>query len=141
MFYWILPIVLIFVLLLFLSLQKKDVTMDDENLKVLGFQDLSDEVQDAFLTKLENPNIYPIIINLDKDFITLKHKKSRFGPWVGDDVFLIQSRRFVLNYKKGNPFVLYKKKFYYTKEYNLRVYNYRIADYVEIDLSKYLDYM
>lgn len=75
--------------------------------------------------------------NLDCDYVELAHFEANEGK---DYFFWGHDKNFRLRYKKGKPFVLYQKKFYYTKELELDEGNVTNAKYIAIDLDKYLNY-
>lgn len=52
--------------------------------------------------------------------------------------FYIGDRHFKLEANKGSPFILHDKHLYYSTELNLSDDNYKQANYVEVELVKYL---
>ena len=137
------PILLLFLAFINFSCSS-EIDLDDLENKKLSFAELPTELKTIYSNEFEEANdtISYRVLSLDKNYdmehyhIGLHNQLLTKGF---NHHFIINNKDFKLSANQGDPFVLYDKKLYYTLELNLAAYNYEKADYIEIDLSNYLN--
>jgi hypothetical protein len=120
-----------------------EIDLDKKKKTELTFYQLPDDLKKIYGTnfRIANDTSDYYVYSLDKNF-ELTHY------WTGMDKqlltkgfnhhFVINGKEFKLGANQGDPFVLRKKKLYYSTELNLAEYNFEQAKIIEIDLTEYL---
>ena len=120
--------------------------LDTLNKKKLNFEELPSHVQAIYTTEIEKEKSgfqYEVIS--DDDF-SFKHKHTGMDDGLivlmtqgFNHHFYINDKHFTLQANQGAPFVLHDKKLYYTTELNISKQNYRGAEYIEIDITDFIN--
>lgn len=115
----------------------------------LTFEQLPDKIKKAYETivdTLPNPleGHETICISLDKKF-SVQHIHTGIDNGIISMIkngfnhhFYINGQHFKLKANKGDPFIFFDKKLYYTETFYIDTENIKKIKYVEIDLSKSL---
>lgn len=121
--------------------------LDEFHKRRLQFEELPVEVKEVYSAEIKKESEefdYTVVTTSDRHTFSHKHTGMDDGLWVlttqgFNHHFYIDDKHFTLQANKGAPFVLHDQKLYYTNELNLAEYNYEKAEYLEVDLSKYIE--
>lgn len=139
-------IVVLFTVLSFIISSCGPTSLDDVQKRRVSFDSLPDTVKVIYQDQLNQTNSFSdyCVISTDKS-IDFRHEHTGMDNGVFTALFrgfnhhfYVNGKHFKLQANKGDPFILYDKKLYYTLELNLADYNYKTATYIEVDLKEYL---
>lgn len=124
---------------------KSYVDLDSQGQAVFTWQELPREVQMAYINNMEvaNGSVDAIVVDLDKDHDVKFRQGGKDGSYTkqimdNNYYFNIEGRKFKASGNKGDPFIFFNEKFYYSMELNLGMNNYEQAMYYQVDLSSFL---
>ena len=120
-----------------------EIDLDKKEKNILNYEQLPVELKKIYSMNFNSPNdsVDYYIFSLDKNY-ELNHYWTGMHKQLLTKGFnhhlIINKKEFKLGANQGDPFVLRNKKLYYTTELNLDKNNFEKAEFIEIDLTKYL---
>lgn len=134
-------------LFVFQSCQFGQENLLDFEKRKLAFSQLPKDVQETYSGELKktDSNDSETVVSKDKEYsIRYAYTGMDDGIWTlitkgNKHHFYIKDKHFVLQANQGDPFVLSKKRFYYSEELNLDEQNLDDATFIEVNLSKELN--
>jgi hypothetical protein len=114
---------------------------------MLSFDSLPDTVQSVYEQEAHNKEVgYRYVVISTDNSITFEHEHTGLDDGIWTLIsrgfkhhFYINGKHFELQANQGDPFILHDKHLYYTLELNLAGFNYKEADYMSVDLNKYIE--
>ncbi len=106
----------------------------------LNFTELPVEVQKRYIVSVQK-STYGEFISIDSDLETKTYNTTMddgFFTLLKEGFkhhFIINKKHFVLQANQGDPFIVFNRKFYYSKDLNLYPQTVEDAKFVEIDLE------
>jgi len=134
-------------LLIFQACQHREKDLLNFEKRKLTFLQLPDDVKATYLKELNKQHASDdhIVISNDQGY-TIKYDRTGMddGIWIlltkgFKHYFYINNKHLTLQANQGAPFILSKKKFYYSHELNLDEQKRKNATFAEINLSNELD--
>ena len=136
-------VIYILMLLFFISCNKKVIDLTNDNILIINFNTLPNEVKSVLSENIINIVESPIetyfSINKNEEF---RHERNlSTKSWLEEvnsnfHYFKINGYSFRLRGNKGHPFILYNNNLYFT-ELNISIDDYKKKEFYTINLNKY----